>query len=70
MLTLKQFSGWLKTWWENRKGVILDFVLPKLDLAIDPFTEFLKSRGMSETDAKIAAIEAIEWVQGYLKRQL
>jgi hypothetical protein len=60
----------LKIWWENRKGVVLDFVLPKLDLATDSLAQFLISKGTPQQIALPNAREVITWLKQYLRRQL
>ncbi|OGS35903.1 MAG: hypothetical protein A2293_17085 [Elusimicrobia bacterium RIFOXYB2_FULL_49_7] len=59
-----------KVWWENRKSVVIDFVLPKLDLAIEPLAHFLIGRGIPQASAVAVSKDTIAWVKDYLKRQL
>jgi hypothetical protein len=60
----------LVSWWENKKGVLLDFVLPTLDKAIPDISGFLQSKGLSKSLADSLAWEVVAWVKEYLKRQL
>ncbi len=61
---------WIKEWWENKKAVIEDIVLPKLDLLTAPLADLLIARGVPSAVAGPAAKEIIEFVKTYLKRQL
>jgi len=59
-----------RKWWENRKSVVLDFVLPQLDKAVDPLAQLIASKGVPAATSKIVAGDVIIWVKEYLKRQL
>ena len=67
---IAKLTAWLKAWWTNHKGVIEDFVLPKLDGAIVPLKDFLIDRGLSLEIADTLSHEIIAWIKMYLKRQL
>lgn len=60
----------IKVWWENRKDVVVNFVIPKLDLAIQPMAEFIASRGVKKEVALKVATEAVSWLKTYFRRQL
>lgn len=58
---------WIKTWWENKKGVIVDFILPVLDKAKTPLAvKLAELEGTPEQQAD----KIIEWIKEYIKRQL
>lgn len=67
---MKNVWTWLKNWWENNKGVIEGFVLPKLDTAVIPFAKFLESKGVPRASAMAVAEDSVVWLKEYLKRQL
>ena len=61
---------WLQDWWENKKDVVMDFVLPKLDLAYPALLKFLISKGVPNAIAVPVAKEVISWIKEYLKDQV
>jgi hypothetical protein len=67
---MKNVLQWLKVWWENRKSVVLDFVLPKLDLLLIPLTDLLVSKGIPKVTSAAIAGEVIGFIKDYLRRQL
>lgn len=60
----------LKAWWENKKGVIVDFVIPQLNAVQPDLEKYLIERGIPKTIANPASIEAINFVIAFLKRQI
>lgn len=60
----------LQDWWDNKKEVIMNFVLPKLDLAYPQLLNVLISKGVPQTIAAPVAKEIIKWIKQYLKEQL
>ena len=60
----------LKVWWDNRKGVIEGYVLPKLDIAIPIISNLMISRGIPAIVALPIATDIIEWLKQHLKEQL
>jgi hypothetical protein len=60
----------IKEWWENKKEVIEDMIIPKLDLLIIPLADLLISKGVPANIATPVAKEVIEFLQKYLRAQI
>lgn len=61
---------WLIDWWNNNKNVLENLILPKLDLCIVPLTDLMISKGVPAAIASTVAVEVVQWLKEYLKRQL
>ena len=62
--------AWLKEWWEDNKGTVENFVIPKLTIGQPALCAFLVSRGIDSKVASSLSYEVIAWVQNYLRKQL
>ena len=63
----KKLWKWLKEWWENRKDVVLKWVIPKI-YALEPYLadKLVEIEGTPQKQAE----KIVDWVVDYLKRQL